>query len=109
MGVGLDPDIRVVSKAVTVDEVLDGPEGDVGLIRKPGSPEDDEGVEENQKDEESSATSTPGHGTWPVRWHSRVSYGFSSFIDPVVMKMTRSAMLVTRSPMRSRLWAHHIR
>ena len=34
---------------------------------------------------------------------------FNSFIVPVVMKMMRSARLVTRSPMRSRLWAHHSR
>ena len=33
-------------------------------------------------------------------------YGFSSTTSPLTMKITRSAILVVRSAMRSKLWAH---
>ncbi len=36
----------------------------------------------------------------------RTTYTFNSRISPVVMKITRSAILVTRSPILSRLCAH---
>jgi len=75
MGVNLNPFVDVPDKTVTLNEVIDNPVRDIGVIAKPRTPHNDEGVGDDKDDYEEFAESPDFHRIFFIHGIKLLEYG----------------------------------